>query len=49
MTEKMLKSQTDSALTEFAVIALVLVPMLTFGPMLAKMADVNQTTIQASR
>lgn len=47
--KKMLQRQQGSALTEFAVIAIVLVPMLSFAPLLAKISDVNQTTIQASR
>lgn len=36
-------------MTEFAVLCLVMVPMLSMMPLLGKVADVNQTTIQASR
>ena len=41
--------QKGSAMTEFAVLCLVMVPMLSIMPLLGKVADVNQTTIQASR
>ena len=43
------RSQTGSALTEFAVLMVVSVPLFLMLPMLGKMADVNQSTIQASR
>ncbi len=44
-----LNSQDGSALTEFAVTMIVLVPMFLMVPMLGKIADMNSSTIQASR
>lgn len=38
-----------SAMTEFAVLCLVMVPMFSIMPLLGKVSDMNQTTIQASR
>ena len=43
------RSQRGSAMTEFAVLAVVMVPMFSLVPLLAKVSDVNQSTIQASR
>ena len=43
------QSQRGSAMTEFAVLAVVMVPMFSLVPLLAKVSDVNQSTIQASR
>ncbi len=41
--------QNGSALTEFAVLALVMVPAFTMVPLLGKVSNMNQTTVQASR
>lgn len=38
-----------SAMTEFFVLAVIMVPAIAFIPMLAKVSDVNQSTIQAAR
>jgi len=43
------RSQLGSAMTEFAVLAIVLVPVFSMVPLIAKVSDVNQSTIQASR
>jgi hypothetical protein len=42
-------TQQGSAITEFAVMTVVLVPMFLMFPMLGKIGDMNSTTIQASR
>jgi hypothetical protein len=47
--ENSLDRQQGSAMTEFAVLCLVMVPMFSIMPILGKVSDVNQTTIQASR
>jgi len=41
--------QRGSAMTEFAVLSLVMVPMFSVMPLLGKVSDMNQSTIQASR
>lgn len=43
------KNLRGSAMTEFAVLCLVMVPMFSIMPLLGKVSDMNQTTIQASR
>ncbi|MEE9424941.1 MAG: hypothetical protein V3V18_08160 [Methylococcales bacterium] len=42
-------NQSGSAMTEFVVLAVVLVPALTMMPWMGKVSSINQTTIQASR
>lgn len=44
-----LKTQTGSALTEFVVVAGILVPALLAMPMLGKLADARHTSVQANR
>ncbi len=41
--------QRGSAMTELFVLGIVLVPMLSVAPLLGKLTDVNQTTVQAAR
>ena len=43
------RNQNGSALTEFAIMTVVAVPLFTMLPMLGKVSDINQSTIQASR
>ena len=43
------KKHRGSAMTEFAVLCVVMVPMFSIMPLLGKVSDINQTTIQASR
>jgi len=44
-----MKTQKGNAITEFAVSLVVLVPMFLMIPMMGKVADMNSSTIQASR
>lgn len=41
--------QQGNALTEFVLLAMVMVPAITLIPLLGKVSDINQSTIQASR
>lgn len=43
------KAVRGNALTEFAVLALVMVPAMSLVPMLGKVSDTNQSTIEAAR
>lgn len=43
------RGQAGSALTEFIVLTVVLVPLMFGIPMIGKMIDLKQTTVQASR
>lgn len=46
---KPLKIQKGNAMTEFVVLAMVMVPVMAFIPVLGKMSDTNQATIEAAR
>jgi hypothetical protein len=46
---RLLGKQRGNALTEFVVLTIVMVPAALAIPMLGKVADVNQSTVQASR
>lgn len=45
----MKRTQSGSAMAEFAVLATVMVPMLTMIPVVGNVIGINQTTTQASR
>jgi hypothetical protein len=49
MQLRITQGQSGSAMTEFVVLGLVLVPAFTLMPLMGKVASINQTTIQASR